>query len=368
MAAVMSLAEPHVHKLPTLADRLLTGKSLQVELSLRVMSFNVWWDSGKSLDSICEVIQRNHPDLVGLQECSLESAQRIGKICGLGYAGAGDRMQPVLSRWPIEMMDPQLSAGRGFRVILPGGQEVLWFNVHLRAYPYPPYVLSKPDTYCVQDPFELSFQAMLEDMCPGPAASEAAVMKEECHATASELAAATEQETQLPDLIEVLEHARSCWNDGDACAILLTGDFNAASHLDYPSGPSWPCSRECASFGLIDSFAKARALGIADQEPAQTWAAKPDQEPHGLHDRIDYVYYFGDILLEWSRHLDGLNSGVSEWPSDHRAVLSALSLSLRSFQQDGEDSQDCGERSRTSTLSTCAEESDLECTGQWPEL
>lgn len=111
----------------------------------------------------------------------------------------------------------------------------------------------------------------------------------------------------------------------------VAGDFNAASHLDY-SGPDtalvqWPCSSECARRGLIDSFSAGRDSGVSDLPIQKTWSPKPEQEAHNVHDRIDFVYYTGNRLkLIQSTIVDGTNSSVADWPSDHRAVVSKFAL------------------------------------------
>ena len=93
--------------------------------------------------------------------------------------------------------------------------------------------------------------------------------------------------------------------------VFLTGDFNAASHLDYEGAVAWPCSTACAARGLIDGFAAARERGTAENLEAQrTWSAKPQEERHGVHDRIDFVYYTGSVELVGGKAVDGSNSGV----------------------------------------------------------
>jgi len=163
-----------------------------------------------------------------------------------------------------------------------------FYNVHLHAYPYPPYV----------------FHAQ------GKSAQEAATV---------------ELGRQFPILHTVLGQMRA--QESESSLVFLTGDFNCASHFDYPSGPAWPCSIACRGIGLVDSFNEARSSGIMGSGSENTWSPKPEQETHGVHNRIDFVYYRGKALkLERSCHLDGSNSGVPAWPSDHRAVLSVFRL------------------------------------------
>lgn len=305
--------------------------SLELCEGLTVMSFNVWWDSGESLDRVCDIVRLAGTDLVGLQECSLESAKQLAEALGLYYAGAVDRREPVLSRWPVEAVGPELACGRGFRVHLPEG-EVLWYNLHLPSCPYAPYTLHDASRSCAVDPFEDPFRDFCgsgceddENLLPTPSTPTSVGSTADLDTWA--VALDVERKTQVPGLIEILDALRmqmASAPPGDMPVQLVTGDFNAASHLDYPDGPAWPSSRLCAARGLLDSFHEARRLGVAALEPCHTWAAKESQEPRGIHDRIDFIYACDALEVRHSRHLDAGNSGVPNWPSDHRAVLSTF--------------------------------------------
>lgn len=64
---------------------------------------------------------------------------------------------------------------------------------------------------------------------------------------------------------------------------------------------------------------------FASNEPDITWTPLTNEEPKGVFDRIDFVYFSpGDgALVTSSTELEGRNS-VNPWPSDHRAVLSTF--------------------------------------------
>ena len=64
---------------------------------------------------------------------------------------------------------------------------------------------------------------------------------------------------------------------------------------------------------------------FAFDDPGITWTPLTNQEPHGVFDRIDFVYFSaGDgVTVTNSTELDGRNS-INPWPSDHRAVLSTF--------------------------------------------
>lgn len=335
--------------------------------TLTALSLNVWFDNEQNLGIIREIVLKEEPDLVGLQECSLESAELLASTCGMYCAGHSQSRQPVLSRWPVKTLKLH-----GFKLCIPNGVTILWYNVHLPSHPYAPYALHKVYTQ-LADPFEDPFQQLFNELnsetgsdasksdsgncskhqspliagtlsttsgSPGLASTACPDGYEEdlislgsppAEEENFEHMAATEVEscTQLPMLIDIFNDMKIQKNSmaGVEHAVLLTGDFNAASHLDYGDGPSWPCSMLCASHCLLDSFAEARRLGFAAIEPSKTWPAREDQGPTGIHDRIDFIYTSETLQVKFSRHLDDSNC-IENWPSDHRAVLSVFDWSF----------------------------------------
>jgi len=288
---------------------------------LRVISFKAMATTEEAAKYISDVVLKHRVDLVGLQGCIGKAAQSIASVCGMQFAVDAHKTRAVLSRWPIEPIGSKLLAGHGYRVRLPSRIDVLWYNVHLREHPYAPYVLYDPLKFWVESPIAEEFQEMLEDALAEPRAPCARTSSRlgDGSPAAAELAEMVETETQLPDLTEVLADLEA--HRPTSGLTLLTGSFSAASHLDYPAGPEWPCSRCCEAAGLTDSFDEARRHGVAECFPASTWTS------NGVQDRIDFVYYSGSCVVEWSGHLDGSNSGTADWPSDHRAVLSILRMS-----------------------------------------
>eukprot|EP00931_Biecheleriopsis_adriatica_P070683 TRINITY_DN44471_c0_g1_i1.p1 TRINITY_DN44471_c0_g1~~TRINITY_DN44471_c0_g1_i1.p1 ORF type:complete len:553 (-),score=60.28 TRINITY_DN44471_c0_g1_i1:110-1708(-) len=257
--------------------------------TLSVMSFNIWCDGGDSLCKTCEVIELSRPDIVSLQECAAETAIVLAGKLGMYFASNESWRAPVLSRWPVEpLVDECCDKSPGFKISPPNAPEIAIYSVHLPAYPYPPYELHHKHKSIID-------------------------------------VEASEHKVQLSALSPVLRAMRP--RLAGQQIVLLSGDFNAASHVDYPCGPIFPCSTACAALGLIDSFDHARTAGVASG-PASTWTAKAEEEPNGIYDRIDFIYFSGNsgLVVESSCHLDGSNSCVSEYPSDHRAVLTKFRL------------------------------------------
>jgi endonuclease/exonuclease/phosphatase family metal-dependent hydrolase len=256
---------------------------------LKVMSFNIWGEGGRSLARCIEAIRESGADIVGLQECNAATAQTIATSLGFHpFGGAGTSM---VSRYPILASIPA-GGSSGVAIELGPGQLVYVFNCHLPAYPYGPYSMREGQT--------------------------------------QDFVLAQEEHTRMAPLNQALS-AMAPYLDGPA-PCFLTGDFNAPSHLDYADFP-WPTSLAPYATGLRDAYREAHPElrtyppDFAYDDPGITWTPIVAEEPNGAFDRIDFVYYSandGVAVLDASE-LDGRNS-VSPWPSDHRAVLGTFSL------------------------------------------
>jgi endonuclease/exonuclease/phosphatase family metal-dependent hydrolase len=259
---------------------------------LKILSFNIWVNGGRSLSNCIEVIRAAGADIVGLQECNAPTAQTVAS--NLGFYAATDRDVSIVSRFRIVEEIPA-SGGRGVTIELAPGQRVHFFNCHLTAYPYGPY-----------------------DLHDGKAQS--FVLNQE-------------HSTRMPALKQLLSAMAPHLAAAEPC--FLTGDFNAPSHFDYTAFP-WPTSIACTNAGLSDSYVVAHPNNrrfpgpFAFDERGITWTPLTNEEPKGVFDRIDFVYFSeGDgVVVKSAAELDGRNS-VNPWPSDHRAVLSTFVLSPR---------------------------------------
>jgi len=151
----------------------------------------------------------------------------------------------------------------------------------------------------------------------------------------------SDTQNQLPALNQVLEDLKrlACTEDGIEDPYFLCGDFNAASHLDYAdSGDtvSWPTSYACINAGLVDTYAEKNPSHLGAwregrfDAPGITWSCLPNEEPKGIFDRIDFVYANRSRLdsVASSETIDGKTAGCNPWPSDHRAVLSVVSIKV----------------------------------------
>ncbi len=135
--------------------------------------------------------------------------------------------------------------------------------------------------------------------------------------------------------------------------VLLTGDFNEPSHLDWTENyqkhgadrwvknptptpltfpVAWPGSTLLAEAGIIDSY---RAVYTDEvKKPGWTWTPQYPVNTAGRRpfadqclDRIDRIYHSGETIEAVSASVVGEKSPSTDiiyegpWPSDHRAVV-----------------------------------------------
>ncbi|KAM0720745.1 hypothetical protein Q7P37_004882 [Cladosporium fusiforme] len=283
---------------------------------LGVMSYNLW-AGGSNVNNYHEkqlrFILGSGADVIGLQESvSGGHAQRLSKALGWRIWQT-NQSAAIISRYPIVKEYGQVSVSGGVRINLNGEsgdkKEINFWNSHLTAYPYGPY------GFCFDNDTK---EAVLE----------------------------TEAESgRTPQMAELLETMSTQLAHADSTPVLLTGDMNAPSHLDWVEELrnkhcgiaefGWPTSVLPEGAGLIDSYR------VAHPDPAEeegvTWSplfpfnegTTGDPEPQ---DRIDFVYATEQLQVlssetvvvgdpaPYPEHED------NEWTSDHKAVLTWFQL------------------------------------------
>jgi hypothetical protein len=126
---------------------------------------------------------------------------------------------------------------------------------------------------------------------------------------------------------------------GDGYPVILTGDLNEPSSLDYTKATigtrpgidrpiPWPVSRLLLGIGMKDVFREVHPDPVAD--PGLTHD-NPDFRRGGLGDRIDYMYAGGpvdavDAQLVGETGGPNVDIGFDKWTSDHRAVVATLKV------------------------------------------
>ena len=133
---------------------------------------------------------------------------------------------------------------------------------------------------------------------------------------------ATEEKIRLSSVDKLLPSATGLLDKG--CPVLFAGDLNEPSHLDGPV--AWPVSKALVGAGLLDAYREAHPDVAA--HPGNTWGGVAGTK--GSPRRIDYAYVGGPVEIRSSEvvgeQADSVDRGYPKWTSDHRAVLSKLTL------------------------------------------
>ncbi|MDN3022440.1 HAD-IA family hydrolase [Streptomyces sp. S.PB5] len=253
---------------------------------LRVMTWNLWCGGTKVDDHRAKqlkVIAETGVDVVGLQETYGTAAQELAEALGWHHHRAGENLG-VISRHPITETfgDPDVGfyGAAGARIRVAEGAEVDVWTVHLDYAEYGPYVRS-----------------------------------------------AEHEGVRLSQMRDALGRL------GDSGPVVLVGDFNTPSHLDWPD-IEWPVTKAAEDAGLADSYRQAHPDPV--RAPGHTWspihAGREDggdgPEPQ---DRIDFVLHRGLRVLDSRTHVSGTprtwpDVEDNDWPSDHAAVITTFSL------------------------------------------
>ena len=269
-----------------------------------LMSFNILYGGthlGQPLEQTAAVIRLAQADIVVVCEQwgnAEPLADLLGFTCHIVVAPPYWKSVAVLSRYPI--LD---TFANGVRLELESRQSACVFGVHLTSTPYQPYQ--------VRDKAYTSNEEILD-----------------------EARKAREQE-----LVVVLSEIQPLMEAGER--VLLCGDFNEPSHLDWTQASaqegrhfglemSWPNSKRVTESGMEDAY--RAVFPDVCRYPGYTWTSVPglgvggsERAEHEVHDRIDFVYHAGPGLDPISASIIGENNRnadlvVSPFPSDHRAV------------------------------------------------
>ncbi len=277
-------------KPPATTTATTTGPSTGDPMALTVLVYNIEYGGNASTDA---VIRSADADVVGV----LESYNRLPEIAAnTGYPYYNVGLQ-LLSKYPI--LEPSGADGLYALIEVQPGYVVAFFNTHLDYVAFGPRLLAK-----------------------GQAVADVIASENEVRTSSLRI--------QLPQLSSLA---------AAGYPVLLTGDFNEPSSLDYTTqtvgahdgvtGPvPWPVSMALFDIGFTDTFRETHPDPVAD--PGITWGrAVSGKGTTG--DRIDYVYAGGPVTTKESALIGktgtpNVDVGFDRWTSDHRAVLSTVDL------------------------------------------
>lgn len=334
----------HLILIMSLFSRLLSAGEFSV------LQFNIWQEGTsvpEGFEKIVDIIIASKADIVALSEVRNYKKQDFHKklIAALKakghtfygeYAG-GDA--GLISRFPIRksfIIDDQTSKDRGCiigYIIQIAEQEVLLASAHLDYKNYSVYL---PRGYKGGNP---DFKMIDKDKDGKP--------------------------DPVKDLKQILECDRQSLRDESLRAftafakeyknmpVILAGDFNEASHLDWTESTknmfdhngmviSWPNSKHLYANGFTDAFRELYPDPV--KNPGMTWPSTAYKKKSTTwtpladeRDRIDFIYYNKNKLQAKDAVLVGpadycVKKGITKsgekfllkempWPSDHKGLL-----------------------------------------------
>ena len=260
------------------------------EATFSVMAWNIWHggrEDGEEVGPkrVVDVIRESGADVVAMQE-TYGSGEIISNELKFSFHPRGTNVS-IHSRFPVL---EDLSVFEEFKCVgalleLPDKRQIAFYSIWL---PYNKEIWEE-GTRDVSDPESMlaACQASCEDL-------------KKIHAAIEE---------RLSD---------GKYRD---VPIVIAGDFNSMSHLDYiPSfkedygvAVDWPTSRVMTEHHFRDSWRETHPE--VDRAADRTWSPRfPKQE----QDRIDFIYYRGELEALESKVMD---SHVEKFPSDHAALL-----------------------------------------------
>ena len=271
-------------------------------LDIRVMQFNIeYGGTVVDFDSVPAAIEAAGADVVALQEA-------YGRTCKVADSVDWPYCDPrtqVISKYPL--VTPSDPTGAEVLVVPEEAKAFGVVNLHLPSAPFGPNLAKKG-------------------------------------LSAEELIA--KERGRLEALEPVLDAAGRL-QDADVPVVVL-GDFNAPSHRDWTaetvglrehvSEVDWPVSQAVEDAGFTDAYRTIHPDPVTEQ--GLTWpAARPEAGSYNPaltgkpSDRIDMTFVSSDITVEDSlivgeESYDGTDIAVEPWPTDHRGVVTQMTIPL----------------------------------------
>ncbi len=256
-----------------------------------VLTWNIWnggRQMGKTtgLQQVVKVIQQSGADIISLQE-EFGSGEYIADQLNYSFYRCS-RNLCVISRFPIN------NTYNIYRDLNAGGAQIML----------------EEDQSVIVCPIWLSFKPNIKGLLVNPEANRDTILSMEENSRASE--------TRF--IISELEKFNS---QLPYSALILAGDFNSGSHLDWtPKNMSqkynktipFPSSILMEKDGFVDAYRQIWPNEI--EYPGNTYSPIFKE---GYNDRIDYIFYKGNKIKAIDAKV--INTAPTFFPSDHAAVL-----------------------------------------------
>lgn len=310
-----------------------------INFSFSVMQFNVWQEGTQvpgGFDAIVNEIAAHNPDFVTMSEVRNYNNTLFYKRIlqaldekGVKYYSFSSYDTAILSKYPIKEFSKDNAIHSMHKLVTEiKGQEIAVYSAHLD---YTHYAVYLPRGYDGNNFNKL----------PAPITDLTQIMNMDLSST---------RQVAIKAFLEAAKE-----DIAKKRIIILGGDFNEASHLDWTESTKnlydhrgivapWNSSTTLYKNGFRDSYREVYPDEL--QYPGFTW---PAQNSWALdadeRDRIDFVYYYADrrISVDKSAILGPDTSIVkgqkvketehdiflapqNNWPTDHKAVISTFSV------------------------------------------
>ena len=271
--------------------------------AVNIMSFNIWVGGGHHpLKNTADIILQAQADIIGVQESTRDGKNSAVLIAdSLGFSSYVNNNLTIISKYPI--VDTSVNK-HGVKIQINKDKYVWMFNIHLIYCPYEPYQLNGIE-YCGARLLSTAREAI-----------------ESAWKSRGEY---------VMSVVEDINNIRT-----ENYPIFLTGDFNEPSYLDWTERATnaglcimpveWPSTKVFTDeAGMNDAYRKFYADEVS--HPGHTWTSiPPASDQQEVMDRIDFVFYNGEILTLNEVKVVGEKSHSSDiqidnYPSDHRAVI-----------------------------------------------
>jgi len=275
------------------------------ESDFSVMTWNIWHGGREDGDKVgpqkvIRVIENSRADIIAMQE-TYGSGELISEALGFNFIPRGTNVS-IMSRFPIL---EDISVYHEFKCVgaiieLPNKTPLAFYSIWL---PYDAEIWE--------------------------------VGTREGKSKKELLAACASSASDLEKILTLAKAKLAESNYADA-PIIIAGDFNSMSHLDYTEDAidqygyiiDWPTSKYITAAGFTDSFREQ--YPTVNRKLGSTWSPRfPNQQ----QDRIDFIYYLNDSMksvksVKYHRPLEShnlLNKPVT-FPSDHAALVTSFLL------------------------------------------
>ena len=288
--------------------------SKESKKTLTVLSWNVWHGghsktySGKGCEGTIDILKKSEADVVLMIE-TYGAAPMVADSLGYSYNLISDNLS-IYSRYPIirkyAFADSISTFNFGGVMIDVNGKPVRVFNTWLHYLP---------------------------DMRLAPTDK-----------SKEEILAWEMEGTRDEEIHKILSVLQPLLAEADSIPIIMGGDFNVHSHLDWTEATrnlylhggavvDWPVSIAMEEAGFKDSFREMNPNPVANL--GVTWLTDADSlETECRMDRIDFIYYQGKTIQAIASECYDNSLGKTFtfkgedffYPSDHGFVLSKFEL------------------------------------------